>query len=37
MELEIYFKYKMKTTAEIISKYGHELSSDDEICYYLDF
>ena len=37
MELEIYFKYKMKTTAEIISKDGHELSSDDELCYYLDF
>ena len=37
MELEIYFKYKMKTTAEIVSKDGRELSSDDELCFYLDF
>lgn len=37
MELEIYFKYKMNTTAEIISKDERELSSDDELCYYLDF
>ena len=37
MELEIYFKYKVSTTAEIISKDGRELSSDDELCYYLDF
>lgn len=37
MELEIYFRYKMETTAEIVSKDGHELSSDDELCYYLDF
>lgn len=37
MELEIYLKYKMSTTAEIISKDGCELSSDDELCYYLDF
>ena len=37
MELEIYFRYKMKTTAEIVSKDGRELSSDDELCYYLDF
>ena len=37
MELEIYFKYKMNTIAEIISKDERELSSDDELCYYLDF
>lgn len=37
MELEIYFKYKMKITAEIMSKNGRALSSDDELCYYLDF
>ena len=37
MELEIYLKYKMSTTAEIVSKDGCELSSDDELCYYLDF
>ena len=37
MELEIYLKYKMKTTVEIISKTGRELSSDDELCYNLDF
>lgn len=37
MELEIYFKYKMKTTVDIISKDRRELSSDDELCYYLDF
>ena len=37
MELEIYLKYKMSTTAEIISKDGRELSSDNELCYYLDF
>ena len=37
MELEIYFRYKMETTAEIVSKDGRELSSDDELCYYLDF
>lgn len=37
MELEIYLKYKMKTSAEIIGKNGRELSSDDEMCYYLDF
>lgn len=37
MELEIYFRYKMETTAEIVSRDGRELSSDDELCYYLDF
>lgn len=37
MELELFLKYKMSTTAKIISKDGHELSSDDELCYYLDF
>lgn len=37
MELEIYLKYKMKITAEIMSKNGRALSSDDELCYYLDF
>lgn len=37
MELELFLKYKMSTTAEIISKDGRELSSDDELCYYLDF
>ena len=37
MELEIFLKYKMSTTAKIISKDGRELSSDDELCYYLDF
>lgn len=37
MELEIYLKYKMKITAGIMSKNGRELSSDDEMCYYLDF
>ena len=37
MELEIYFRYKMETTAEIVSKDGRELLSDDELCYYLDF
>lgn len=37
MELEIYFKYKVSTTAEIVSKDGRALSSDDELCYYLDF
>lgn len=37
MELEIYLKYEVSTTAKIISKDGSELSSDDELCYYLDF
>lgn len=37
MKLEIYLKYKMSMTTEIISKDGRELSSDDELCYYLNF
>lgn len=37
MELELYFKYKASTTAEIEDFRGHALSSDDELCYYLDF
>lgn len=37
MELEIYLKYKAFTRAEILRKDGRELSSDDELCYNLDF
>lgn len=37
MELEIYLKYKAFTGAEILRKDGRELSSDDELCYNLDF
>lgn len=37
MELEIYLKYKVFTRAEILRKDGRELSSDDELCYNLDF
>lgn len=37
MELEIYLKYKAQTGADIISQDSSELSSDDELCYYLDF
>ena len=37
MELEIYLKYKVFTRAEILRKDDRELSSDDELCYDLDF
>ena len=37
MELEIYLKYKAFTGAEILRKDDLELSSDDELCYNLDF
>ena len=37
MELEIYLKYKAFTGAEIFRKDDLELSSDDELCYNLDF
>ena len=37
MELEIYLKYEAFTRAEILRKDGRELSSDDELCYNLDF
>lgn len=37
MELEIYLKYKASTTANILRIDGETLSSDDELCYYLDF
>ena len=37
MELEIYLKYKASTTADILCVNGGTLSSDDELCYYLDF
>lgn len=37
MELEIYLKYKARTRAEILRKDDCELSSDDELCYNLDF
>lgn len=37
MELEIYLKYKASTGADIISQDSRELSSDDEMRYYLDF
>lgn len=37
MELEIYLKYKASTGADIISQDSRELSSDDELSYYLDF
>ena len=37
MELEIYLKYKAFTRAEILRKDGRDLSSDDELCYNLDF
>lgn len=37
MELEIYLKYKASTTADILCVDGGTLSSDDELCYYLEF
>ena len=37
MELEIYLKYKALTTADILRIDGETLSSDDELCYYLEF
>lgn len=37
MELEIYLKYKAATTVDILRVDGGTLSSDDELCYYLDF
>ena len=37
MELEIYLKYKAATTADILRVDGGTLSSDDELCYYLEF
>ena len=37
MELEIYMKYKARTRVEILRKDDRELSSDDELCYNLDF
>lgn len=37
MELEIYMKYKARTRAEILRKDDRELSSDDELCYNLEF
>lgn len=37
MELEIYLKYKASTTADILCVNGGTLSSDDELCYYLEF
>ena len=37
MELEIYLKYVGRTRAEILRKDDGELSSDDELCYNLDF
>lgn len=37
MELEIYLKYKASTTADILRVNGGALSSDDELCYYLEF
>lgn len=37
MELEIYLKYTGRTRAEILRKDDRELSSDDELCYNLEF
>lgn len=37
MKLEIYFKYKTSTKAVIEDFRGHELSSDEELYYYLEF
>ena len=37
MELEIYLKYKAFTRAEILRKDDRELSSDDKLCYDLEF
>lgn len=37
MELEIYLKYKASTTAHILRVDDGTLSSDDELCYYLEF
>lgn len=37
MELEVYLKYKGFTRAEILRKDDRELSSDDKLCYNLEF
>ena len=37
MELDIYLKYKASTTADILCVDDGTLSSDEELCYYLDF
>lgn len=37
MELELNVSYKMMNTAKIVSEDGRKLSSDDKLCYYLDF
>lgn len=37
MELELFITYKMIITAKITNANGRELSSDEKLCYYLDF